>query len=194
MTQLVKALKRNGLSPDLATNLNDFIFLFLKWNEKINLSAARNEVEVREHVMDSLYVIPHLPPGPARVIDVGSGGGFPAVVMAICVPTIDVTALEPVHKKHAFLRTVARELKLTNLEAHARRVDDHDEREYDAATSRATFDLREWLLTGLSLVRVGGVALGFEAVQRDDLPQPLERFPYEIAGKSRAIVAVRRSV
>lgn len=194
MTQLVKALKRNGLSPDLATNLNDFIVLFLKWNEKINLSAARNEVEVREHVMDSLYVIPHLPPGPARVIDVGSGGGFPAVVMAICVPTIDVTALEPVHKKHAFLRTVARELKLTNLEAHARRVDDHDEREYDAATSRATFDLREWLLTGLSLVRVGGVALGFEAVQRDDLPQPLERFPYEIAGKSRAIVAVRRSV
>jgi 16S rRNA (guanine527-N7)-methyltransferase len=194
MTQLVKALKRNGLSPDLANNLNDFIFLFLKWNEKINLSAARNEVEVREHVMDSLYVIPHLPPGPARVIDVGSGGGFPAVVMAICVPTIDVTALEPVHKKHAFLRTVARELKPTNLEAHARRVDDHDEREYDAATSRATFDLREWLLTGLSLVRVGGVALGFEAVQRDDLPQPLERFPYEIAGKSRAIVAVRRSV
>lgn len=194
MTQLVKALKRNGLSPDLATNLNDFIFLFLKWNEKINLSAARNEVEVREHVMDSLYVIPHLPPGPARVIDVGSGGGFPAVVMAICVPTIDVTALEPVHKKHAFLRTAARELKLTNLEAHARRIDDHDEREYDAATSRATFDLREWLLTGLSLVRVGGVALGFEAVQRDDLPQPLERFPYEIAGKSRAIVAVRRSV
>lgn len=193
MTQLVKALKRNGLSPDLATNLNDFIFLFLKWNEKINLSAARNEVEVREHVMDSLYVIPHLPPGPARVIDVGAGGGFPAVVMAICVPTIDVTALEPVHKKHAFLRTVARELKLTNLVAHARRVDDHDEREYDAATSRATFDLREWLLTGLSLVRVGGVALGFEAVQRDDLPQPLARFPYEIAGKSRAIVAVRRS-
>lgn len=194
MTQLVKALKRNGLSPDLATNLNDFIFLFLKWNEKINLSAARNEVEVREHVMDSLYVIPRLPPGPARVIDVGSGGGFPAVVIAICVPTVDVTALEPVHKKHAFLRTAARELKLTNLEAHARRVDDHDDRDYDAATSRATFDLREWLLTGLSLVRPGGVALGFEAVQRDDLPQPLERFPYEIAGKSRAIVAVRRPV
>lgn len=194
MTQLVKALKRNGLSPDLATNLNDFIFLFLKWNEKINLSAARNEVEVREHVMDSLHVIPHLPPGPARVIDVGSGGGFPAVVIAICVPTIDVTALEPVHKKHAFLRTAARELKLTNLEAHARRVEDHDLHDYDAATSRATFDLREWLLTGLSLVRPGGLALGFEAVQRDDLPQPLERFPYEIAGKNRAIVAVRRTV
>ncbi len=194
MTQLVKALKRNSLSPDLATNLNDFIFLFLKWNEKINLSAARNEVEVREHVMDSLYVIPHLPAGPARVIDVGSGGGFPAVVIAICVPTIDVTALEPVHKKHAFLRTAARELKLTNLEAHARRVDDHDERDYDAATSRATFDLREWLLTGLSLVRPGGLSLGFEAVQRHDLPQPTERFPYEIASKKRAIVAVRRSV
>ena len=194
MTQLVKALKRNGLSPDMATNLNNFIFLFIKWNEKINLSAARNEVEVREHVMDSLYVMPRLPPGPARVIDVGSGGGFPAVVMAICAPSIDVTALEPVHKKHAFLRTAARELKLTNLEAYARRVDDHDERDYDAATSRATFDLREWLLTGLSLVRPGGLALGFEAVQRDDLPQPLERFPYEIAGKSRAIVAVRRSM
>jgi 16S rRNA (guanine527-N7)-methyltransferase len=192
MTQLVKALKRNGLSSDLAPKLNEFISLFLKWNEKINLSAARNEVEVREHVMDSLNVIPHLPPGSARVIDVGSGGGFPSVVIAVCVPTVDVTALEPVHKKHAFLRTAARELRLSNLEAHARRVEDHDEHGYDAATSRATFDLREWLLTGLSLVRVGGLALGFEAIQRDDLPQPLERFPYEIADKSRAIVAVRR--
>ena len=84
MTQLVKALKRNGLSSDLAPKLNDFISLFLKWNEKINLSAARNEVEVREHVMDSLNVIPHLPPGSARVIDVGSGGGFPSVVIAVC--------------------------------------------------------------------------------------------------------------
>src|SRR5690606_37659226 len=97
-----------------------------------------------------------------------------------------------VHKKHAFLRTAARELGLINLEAFATRIEDHDRRDYDAACSRATFDLGDWLTLGLTFVRPGGFVVGFEAVERTDLPVPIERHPYELEDRTRSIVIARR--
>jgi 16S rRNA (guanine527-N7)-methyltransferase len=191
MSQILRTLSELGLSPDLAPRLQAFADLFAKWNRSINLSAARTPAEIEEHLVDSLHVVPHLAPA-SRVIDVGSGGGLPVVVAAICAPSIQFVALEPVHKKHAFLRTAARELALANLEAFARRVEDHPSHDYDAATSRATFDLPVWIETGLSLVRPGGRVLGFEAVRRDDLPAGTERHTYSLSGKARAIVVVTR--
>jgi 16S rRNA (guanine527-N7)-methyltransferase len=129
---------------------------------------------------------------PARVLDVGSGGGFPVAIAAICLPDVAFTSLEPVHKKHAFIRTAARELELANLTALAERLEDHPAHDYDAAMSRATFDLREWLEAGRARVVGGGIVLGFEAIRRDDLPPTVERFPYTIDGKPRAIVVLRR--
>lgn len=192
MTQLVTALDSLKISRDLASTLQRFRDLFAKWNERINLSAASSLDDIEEHIRDSLHVVPFLP-ATGSVLDVGSGGGLPVVVAAICLPSTQFTALEPVHKKHAFLRTAARELELGNLEAFARRVEDHPERDFDAAMSRATFDLREWILRGLELVRRDGSVLGFEATQRDDLPVPFERHPYELDGKRRAIIVAHRS-
>ncbi|HWU86392.1 MAG TPA: 16S rRNA (guanine(527)-N(7))-methyltransferase RsmG [Kofleriaceae bacterium] len=180
-----------SLDPSTIEKLLQFQDLLLKWNRKINLSAAREPAEIDEHIRDSLHVIPHLR-GSTRVVDVGAGGGFPVIVAAICLPALSFTALEPVHKKHAFLRTAARELELANLEAFATRVEDHPIRDYDAATSRATFDLVEWLLLGAQLVHPGGLVLGFEATPRDDLPQPFERHSYLLDGKTRSIILVRR--
>lgn len=201
MTPLATALEALDLAPALEETLNRFMVLFQRWNRKINLSAARNEHELQGHILDSLHVVPHLraeaaaagrPSPRARVLDVGAGGGLPAVIAAICLPDMGITALEPVHKKHAFLRTAMRELSLANLEPHAERVDQHPHRDYDAAMSRATFDLREWLELGLGLVRPGGCVLGFEAVPRADLPPNTQRHPYHLDDKSRAIVTLRR--
>ncbi|MGE5180606.1 MAG: 16S rRNA (guanine(527)-N(7))-methyltransferase RsmG, partial [Acidobacteriota bacterium] len=96
------------LAIDQATsrNLERFLDLFEKWNRSINLSAASTRDELLEHLADSLHVVPHVRSA-ARVLDVGSGGGFPVVVAAIALPSVGFTALEPVHKKHAFLRTAA---------------------------------------------------------------------------------------
>ena len=199
MTPLASTLRALDLAPTLEDKLNGFSGLFQRWNSRINLSAARTEHELQEHIIDSLHIVPHLRAdasssrsSPMRIIDVGAGGGLPAVVVAICLPGAHVTALEPVHKKHAFLRTVARELSLGNFEPHAERVDHHPNHDYDAAMSRATFDLREWLLLGLGLVQPGGHVLGFEAVARLDLPPDTLRYPYTLGEKSRSIVTLRR--
>jgi 16S rRNA (guanine527-N7)-methyltransferase len=187
-----RALDNLSIDRALARNLSSFVALFEKWNRRINLSAASTREEIVEHVVDSLHVVPHLR-GVARVLDVGSGGGFPVVIAAICLPQVAFTSLEPVHKKHAFLRTAARELGLANLDPHAHRIEDHDGKEYDAAMSRATFELAEWLTTGLAHVNVRGFVLGFEAAPRSDLAPTTERHPYKLGDKQRAIVVARRS-
>jgi 16S rRNA (guanine527-N7)-methyltransferase len=169
--------------------MDKFLDLFEKWNRSINLSAASTRAEVQAHVDDSLHVVPYLKLA-RRVLDVGSGGGFPVVVAAMALPDVEFVALEPVHKKHAFLRTAARELGLGNLEALAIRVEDHDRFDYDVAMSRATFDLADWLAMGAKRVHAGGVVLGFEAVRRDDLGE-IERDEYLLDGKTRAIVIKR---
>ena len=174
----------SGASDD---NLSRFVDLFERWNRSINLSAATTRSEILEHVEDSLQVVPVLEPH-RRVLDVGSGGGFPVLVAAISLPHVSFTSLEPVHKKHAFLRTAARELGLTNLEPRAERLESHPLRDYDAAMSRATFDLAEWLAAGSQYVVPGGVVIGFEAVARTDLPSGVIRRPYSLRGKDRALV------
>ena len=184
-------LSQLRIDPAHAARLERFLDVFEKWNRSINLSAASSRDELRVHVADSLQVVPLLR-GRARVLDVGSGGGFPVVVAALCLPESTFVALEPVHKKHAFLRAAARELGLANLTALAARVEEHEARDYDAAMSRATLDLRDWLELGSSRVRPGGIVLGFEAVRRDDLPVGVERHEYVLDGKPRAIVVLRR--
>ena len=181
------ALSSLAIDSACTGNLERFVELFVKWNRSINLSAASTRDEVIEHVIDSLHVVPLLPSS-GRVLDVGSGGGFPVVVAAICLSGTSFVALEPVHKKQAFLRTCARELGLRNLTSHAVRLEDHPDRDYDAAMSRASFDLAEWLSRGLERVKPGGLVLGFEAVERTDLPPSVTRTRYEVAGKSRALV------
>jgi 16S rRNA (guanine527-N7)-methyltransferase len=170
--------------------MDDFIVLFLKWNEKINLSAARTRDEVMEHIEDSRAVLPLVS---GRVLDVGSGGGFPVLIAARERPDVSFVSLEPIHKKHAFLREAARSLRLPNLDARCERLEDHSTADYDVAMSRATFDLVEWLRLGSAHVRVGGSVLAFEGVPRMDLPTSATRHPYSVRGKSRAIVELRRS-
>lgn len=200
MTAIAEALAALGLPATLEPPLAGFAALFHKWNQRINLSAARSEHELHDHIVDCLHLVPHLraaasawpTPGPVPVLDVGSGGGLPAIVVAICLPDLRVTALEPVHKKHAFLRTAARELSLPALEPLAERLEAHPRDDYAAAMSRATLDLRHWLLLGLHHVAPGGSVFGFEALRRGDLPPDTRRHPYLHRSRPRAIVTLQR--
>lgn len=95
----------------------------LRWNKKINLTAitGRDEMTVK-HLIDSLHLVPELKPGD-RVLDIGSGAGFPALVLAIARPDCLVTSIDAVGKKISFQKHICRLLKLTNLEPLHGRVE-----------------------------------------------------------------------
>ena len=106
--------------------LLQYIDLLVQWNKVYNLTAVRNPAEMlTHHVLDSLAIIAplrkHTQGGALPLLDVGSGGGLPGVVIAICCPEIQVTCVDAVAKKTAFIQQVAGMLALRNLKAvHAR--------------------------------------------------------------------------
>ena len=177
-------------APTAAPALVQFVELFERWNQRINLSAARSLDDIAQHVVDSLALLPHLGEA-ASLVDVGSGGGFPLIVLGACRPTISLRGVEPIHKKTAFLSTAVRELRLANVEIVTRRVDPELDRGFDVATSRATFALDEWLALGQQLVRGGGRVLGMEAREQVALGPNDERHPYAAGDRQRAVI-VRR--
>jgi 16S rRNA (guanine527-N7)-methyltransferase len=169
--------------------LTKFATELLRWNERINLTAARTMDDALQHIEDSAAILSYIPEGTKRLIDVGSGGGLPAAVIAIERPEIAVTALEPVHKKLAFLQH-AKRLFCANLEPRAERVEQHAVRDYDVATSRATFALPTWLSIGRRLVHPGGLVLAMEGAEQFELPPGATRHPYAMGDRTRAIVVL----
>ena len=103
-----------------------YLALIQKWNKVYNLTAVRDPQEMlTHHLLDSLTAIAplvrHTRGQPAKVLDVGSGGGLPGIVLAICRPELDVSCVDTVGKKAAFIQQVAASLKLPNLRGiHAR--------------------------------------------------------------------------
>jgi 16S rRNA (guanine527-N7)-methyltransferase len=174
-----------------------YLELLSRWNAKINLSGSREPEALAGHVLDCLALVPHLPGSALRLVDVGSGAGLPGAVLAIVCPALAVTALEPVHKKHAFLATVRRELGLANLQPLAQRVEAHRGAAgfalYDVAVSRATFALTDWLEIGRSLVHAEGIVLAMEGSEQNELPASASRHPYEIPGSDRRRAIIKRA-
>ena len=112
-----------GLAVDTRVEqLLAYLDLIERWNRVYNLTAIRDrEAAVVRHLLDSLAVLPHLPPG--RVADLGSGAGLPGIVYAIWSPQRSVALVESNLKKARFLRQVARELGLSAVEVHQARAE-----------------------------------------------------------------------
>jgi 16S rRNA (guanine527-N7)-methyltransferase len=186
-------LSAAGVGPEAAQHLINYLILLHKWTAVTNLVATSTSPRdlVRYHLADSLALLPHLGEGP-RLIDVGSGGGLPGAVLAIARPDLAVTALEPVHKKHAFLATVRRQLNLANFIPVAERDDHHRRRPdflpYDVAVSRAAFHIGDWLARASDLIRPGGRILAMEGRERHPLPPGANRHPYRLDDRDRAII------
>ncbi len=173
-----------------AERLIAFLDLLQKWNTTFNLTAVRDADDMRvQHLADCLAVVAplrrHLGEGrPARILDVGSGGGLPGVVLAVVEPAWDVTCVDAVSKKAAFVRQVAGELQVPNLHAEHTRVEAlKAPAPFHGITSRAFATLADFTRLTRPLLAAHGVWAAMKGKRPQDelnaLPADIEAFHVE---------------
>ena len=172
--QLKRGLIALGLTLDeeAQRRLLDYVALIDKWNRVYNLTAIRDpEKIVSHHLLDSLAVAPHL--NAKRLLDVGSGAGLPGIPLALAKPDMHVTLLDSNHKKAAFLKQAAIELRLSNVDVCAERVESWDTQErFDVIISRALSEMGEFVQITRHLLAPDGVFAAMKGLH-----------PYEEIGK-----------
>jgi 16S rRNA (guanine527-N7)-methyltransferase len=145
--------------PAQVEAMRRYASLLLTWSARINLTAAVSAEELAsEHLPDAFALASRLrDAGAASAIDVGSGGGLPALPLAVLCPELTLQLVEPIAKKSAFLRTAVRELELGGrITVERRRAQEITPASFDVALSRATFPPRTWLPLAAGIVRPGG--------------------------------------
>lgn len=147
-----------AVSRETADRLDRFLTLVLAWNRTINLVARKDEPQLRErHLNDSLQLLPHLPPSFAEAIDLGSGGGFPGLVLAIATNR-RFNLVESDQRKAAFLREAAR-IADAPATIHAERIEKLRLPAVPLVTARALAPLDTLLAWAHPLLQPGGVCL-----------------------------------
>jgi 16S rRNA (guanine527-N7)-methyltransferase len=192
MTQaelLASGVAEMGLdvSSDAQTKLLQYLSLLNKWNKVYNLTAVRDPLEmVTLHLLDSLSVLPYIKA--KNLLDVGSGGGLPGIVLAICLPSLQVTTIDTVQKKAIFMRQVKGELGLSNLEVVHARVENYQPSEkFDAIISRAFSEIALFIKLTQHLLADNGQWLAMKGLApMDELKnldlKPNKIIPLKVAG------------
>lgn len=182
----VKALGLS-LSDEQIQRLLGYVALIQKWNKVYNLTALRDPADMlTHHLLDSLTAVAPLSRytqgQPVRVLDVGSGGGLPGVVLAICMPELNVTCVDTVAKKAAFVQQVAVSLKLPNLRGLHARVESLTD-PYQLICSRAFASLPDFVTWSRSALAEGGVWMAMKGKhpqgEIDALPAHVKVFHVE---------------
>lgn len=142
----------------------EYMLGILDWNEKINVTAIKDEREfIRKHFIDSITICRDIKDGEA-VIDIGTGAGFPGIPIKIVNDNSKVTLIDSVNKKLNVIRNISNEINLQNLEIiHTRAEDLANKEEYrekfDVATTRAVSNFSTIVEYMLPFVKVGGKAI-----------------------------------
>ncbi|GAF52149.1 16S rRNA (guanine(527)-N(7))-methyltransferase RsmG [Psychrobacter sp. JCM 18900] len=148
----------NELSLPLSETQQRTLLLYLDqlllWNKAYNLTAITDPEEALiKHVIDCLSIITHLPAG--SLLDIGTGAGLPAVIIAICQPERQCTALDSNQKKIRFIKQISSELGLSNMQPIASRIEAHEE-SYAVVTSRAFASLIDFVEVAQPRLADGG--------------------------------------
>jgi 16S rRNA (guanine527-N7)-methyltransferase len=156
------------LGVPLSVEQADKVFIYLqelkKWNRKINLTAISDDRDaVIKHVLDSLsYIKGFHPSEETRLLDMGSGAGFPAIPIKIAFPAVSITLVESIKKKASFLRHIIRTLKLTGTEVRDMRTEelpDSDTAVYNVVTARAFAEIARALAAASLLLTPEGIVV-----------------------------------
>jgi len=162
-----------ALSDQVIDQLMTYLDLVEKWNRVYNLTAIREREEmIKLHFLDSLSILKHV--HVKNILDVGSGAGFPGIVLAITKPKLKVTVMDSVNKKTTFMQQVKSELSLMNLDVVNSRVEDYQPTTlFEAVTSRAFSNLKNMMSLTQHTLQKEGVWL---AMKSKDVKQEVEAF------------------
>ena len=140
-----------ALSDEQHAQLARYLDLLLEANQRMNLTRITDRAAAEvQHVGDALTLLPHLPAGPIRIADVGTGGGVPGIPLAVACPEAQVVLIESTKKKAAFLASAAQTLGLGSVAVVDARAEDAGQapalrESFDVATARAVATL-DWLV------------------------------------------------
>jgi 16S rRNA (guanine527-N7)-methyltransferase len=209
--RLARRARRAGLSiaKELAAQLESYYRLLATWNKKINLTAL-DLVELPPDAVDRLLIEPlvaarHVPAGTRRMIDLGSGGGSPALPLALGIPGVRLLMVEAKTRKSVFLREAIRTLGLADADVATARFEEllarpdlHEA--HDLATIRAVRIETRGLITAQAFVRPGGLLFlfrGAEGEPSETVTPPLSwkaTFPLIDSIRSRLVVLEKRPI
>ena len=186
------ALKKQlpHIYQDKAGVFEQFLDLLIHWNKTYNLTAIRNKEDmIALHLLDSLAIIPYIK-GP-KVIDVGTGAGFPGIPLAICLPQLEFTLVDSNGKRIQFLHTVKHHLNLSNINIWQGRIEQYQpDAGFDTITSRAFSKLSHFITLTHPLCVTNGQWCAMKgqvpAEELQGLSYPYEIHRYDIPGQDVA--------
>lgn len=151
----------------------EYMELLIEWNEKMNLTAITEPEEIiLKHFIDSITILKDIEDN-SRVVDVGTGAGFPGIPLSIMNPTLKITLVDSLNKRLIFLQEVVNKLQLKNVEIiHSRAEEFGQNKKYresfDVATSRAVANLSTLSEYLVPLVKIGGKVIGMKAADAQE--------------------------
>lgn len=203
-----RASKINIFLPDpLAERLTAYYELLVRWNRKINLTSIENVDEAIDRLLlEPIIATRHFPPGVRRLMDIGSGGGSPAIPFKLTLPDVDLTMVEVKARKSAFLREAIRQLGLGRAQVETARYEEllarpelHES--FEAVSLRAVRTETRVLTTLQAFLAPGGSLVLFRGPEGPDVPTtvvpPLEwsgTYPLVESLQSRVTILAKRRI
>ena len=129
------------LPDDFFYNVQKYKEHLFKWNKIHNLTGAKDENTLNHFIYDAVFPVSFLPKY-KNLLDIGTGAGFPGMILAIALPDTQVTLVEPLKKRASFLQFIKADLGLDNVRVVKKRVEDMESEHFELITSRAVTDTK----------------------------------------------------
>ena len=185
----IEETKKLGITLDeiQLKQLEEYYSLLIEWNAKINLTRITEKEDVYlKHFYDSLTLSKVIDLNQnLSLCDIGTGAGFPGIVLKICFPNLKITLVDSLQKRINFLNEVIEKLSLKDIEAIHDRAEDYAKNhreEYDIVTSRAVANLRVLSELSIPMVKVNGVFLPMKATIEEELNEAKDII-HKLSGK-----------